>query len=77
VAHRGCDRTQISLFIINTLVGCCFGKAVPKAVLTCNKEIFDLAYALRVKPVPPVPDRFIAYVHATFMNKVFHISQRE
>jgi len=25
--------------------------------------------------VPPVPDRFIAYIHAAFMKKVFHISQ--
>jgi len=29
---RGCDRTLVSLFIINTLVRCHFGKAVPKAV---------------------------------------------
>jgi hypothetical protein len=27
--------------------------------------------------VPPVPDRFIAYVHASFMQKIFHIPQRE
>ena len=27
--------------------------------------------------MPPVPNGFIAYVHATFMQKVFHISQRE
>ena len=33
VAHRGCDRTETRLFIINSLVRCHFGKAVPKAVL--------------------------------------------
>ena len=35
------------------------------------------AYELRDKPVPPIPNGFIAYVHATFMKKVFYISQRE
>jgi len=32
VAHRVCDQTYIRLFIINSLLGCHFGKAVPKAV---------------------------------------------
>ena len=27
--------------------------------------------------MPPVPDRFIAYIYATLMKQVFHISQRE
>ena len=27
--------------------------------------------------MPPIPDRFIAYIHAAFIKKVFHISQRE
>ena len=40
-------------------------------------SLFDLASELRPKPVPPVADRFMAYVHATFMKKVFHIPQRE
>jgi hypothetical protein len=40
-------------------------------------SLFDLACELRAKPVPPVPNGLIAYVHAKFMKKVFHISQRE
>ena len=36
-----------------------------------------IACELRANPVPPVADSFIAYVHATFMKKVFYISQRE
>jgi len=32
MAHRGCDRTLIRLFIINALVRFSFGQAVPKAV---------------------------------------------
>ena len=59
------------------LSGVLFWKSGPESSPYVYKKIFDLAYALRFKPVPPVPDRFIAYVHATFMNKVFHISQRE
>jgi len=27
--------------------------------------------------MPPVPNRFIAYIHASFMQKVIHISKRE
>ena len=27
--------------------------------------------------MPPVPDRFIAYIYSTFMKQVLHISQRE
>jgi hypothetical protein len=38
-------------------------------------SLFDLACELRAKPVPPVPDRFIAYVHASFMQKIFHVSK--
>ena len=75
MAHRGCDRTLIRLFIINILVRCHFGKAVPKAVLSCKKELFYLAYALRAKPVPPVPYRFIAYIHPSFMKQVFYVPQ--
>ena len=40
-------------------------------------SLFNLAGELRAKPMPPVPDRFIAYIYATFMKKVFHIPQRE
>ena len=40
-----------------------------------SPSLFDLACELRAKPVPPLPDRFIAYIHAAFMKKVFHISQ--
>ena len=39
--------------------------------------LFDLACKLRPKPMPQVPNRFIAYVHTSFMQKVFHISQWE
>ena len=35
----------------------------------------DLACKLRAKPLLTVPDSFIAYVHASFMQKVFHIPQ--
>ena len=75
VAHRGCDRTEIRLFIINVLMKCHFEKAVPKAVLSCKNEQLDLACELRAKPVPPVPNGFIANVHASFMQKVFYIPQ--
>ena len=37
--------------------------------------LFDLACELRAKPMPPVTNGFIAYVHASFMQEVFHISQ--
>jgi hypothetical protein len=30
---------------------------------------------LRTKSMPPVPNGFIAYDHASFMEKVFYISQ--
>ena len=36
---------------------------------------FDLACELRTKPVPPVKNGFIAHVHASFVQEVFHISQ--
>ena len=75
MAHRVCNQTYIMLFIINRLVMCHFGKAVLKAVLSCKKELFDLASALRAKPVPPVADRFIAYIYSTLINQVFHISK--
>jgi len=50
-------------------------QAVPKAVLSCKKELFDLAYALRAKPVTPVPHRFIAYIHPSFTKQVFYVPQ--
>ena len=37
--------------------------------------LLDLACKLGAKPVPPVPNGFIAYVHATFMKKIFYIPQ--
>ena len=37
--------------------------------------LFDLACELRAKPMPPVPNGFIAYVYASFMQKVFYISK--
>ena len=40
-------------------------------------SLFDLACELRAKPVPPVPDSLIAYIYATLMKQVLHISQRE
>ena len=40
-------------------------------------SLFNFACELRAKPVPPVADRFIAYVHASFMQKIFYISQWE
>ena len=39
--------------------------------------LLDLACELRAKPMPPVTNRFIAYVHASLMQKIFYISQRE
>ena len=75
MAHRGCDRTLIRLFIINTLVGCRFRKAVPKAVLSRTKELFDLACELKAKSVPPVPDSLIAYIYSTLMKQVLYVSQ--
>jgi hypothetical protein len=37
--------------------------------------LFDLACELRAKPMPPVPNRFITYINASFMQEVFYISQ--
>ena len=37
--------------------------------------LLDQACKLGDKPVPPVPNGFIAYVYASFMQKVFYISQ--
>jgi hypothetical protein len=37
--------------------------------------LFDLACELRAKPMPPIPNRLIAYVNASFMQEVFNISQ--
>ena len=65
------DRTLIRLFIINILRYSHFAKAVPKAVLSHKKYFVDLACELGAKPVPLVPDRFIAYIHSTFMKQVF------
>ena len=45
-----------------------FKKAVPKAILSHKKKLFDLACEFRAKPAPPVPGRFITYVHPAFMN---------
>ena len=36
--------------------------------------LLDLACELRTKSMPPVPNRFIAYVDASFMQEVFYIS---
>jgi len=36
---------------------------------------FDLACELRAKPMPPIPNRFIAHIDTAFMQKVFYISQ--
>ena len=37
--------------------------------------LLDLACKLRPKPMPPVPNRFIAHIDTAFMKKVFYISQ--
>ena len=49
---------------------------LPVALLhiPCN-SLPDMACKLRAKPVPPVPDRFIAYIHATLMKQVFYVPQ--
>ena len=44
-------------------------------VNTSCPALFDLACELSAKSVPPVPNRFIAYVHASFMHEIFYISQ--
>ena len=38
---------------------------------------FEVTCQPRAKPVPPVENKFTAYVHASFMQKVFHVSQWE
>jgi hypothetical protein len=38
-------------------------------------SLFDLACERRAKPVPPVPDRFIAHIYTLLMKQVFHVSQ--
>jgi hypothetical protein len=38
-------------------------------------SLFNFACELRAKPVPPVPDSLIAYIHAAFMKKVFYVPQ--
>ena len=40
-------------------------------------SLFDLACELSVKPLPPVQDRFTAYVHASFMQKAFYVPKWE
>jgi hypothetical protein len=37
--------------------------------------LLDLACELRTKSMPPIPYGSIAYVNASFMKKVFYISQ--
>ena len=39
--------------------------------------LFDLACELRTKPMPPVPNGFIAYIYTALMKKVFHIPKTE
>ena len=41
-------------------------------------DIYQLVQGLlEAKPVPPVANRFIAYVHPSFMTQVFSIPQRK
>jgi hypothetical protein len=35
-----------------------------------------MAYKLRAKPIPSVPNGFIAYVHASFIKKIFYNPER-
>jgi hypothetical protein len=37
--------------------------------------LLDLVYELRTKSMPPVPNRFIAHIDTSFMQKVFYVSQ--
>ena len=37
-------------------------------------SLFDLACKLRAELVPPISNGFITYIHASFMQKIFHIS---
>ena len=36
-------------------------------------SLLDLACELRAKPVPSVPDRFIAYIYSKLMKQVFYV----
>ena len=38
-------------------------------------SFFNFACELRAKPVPPVPDRFIAYIYSELMKQVFYVPQ--
>ena len=38
-----------------------------------HSEVFLRLF--KAKPLPPVPDRFIVHIHATFMQKVFYVPQ--
>ena len=40
-----------------------------------SPALLDLACELRTKSMPPIPYGFIAHVDASFMQKVFYISQ--
>ena len=42
-----------------------------------NPSAADLSGKHRAKSVPPKPNRLMADVDATFVQKIFHISQRE
>jgi len=39
--------------------------------------LLDLACELRAKPMPPVPNRFIAHIDTAFMQEVFYIPQEK
>jgi hypothetical protein len=41
------------------------------AVLVNIRQFFEGFF--QAKPLPPVPDRFIAYIHPSFIKQVFHI----
>jgi len=45
-----------------------FNKREPPRII---QSIF--ACELRAKPVPPVPDKFIAYIYSTLMKQVLYI----
>ena len=38
-------------------------------------SLFYLTCKLRAKPMPPISNEFIANIYATFMKKVFHVSE--
>ena len=57
-------------------------KAMDRSLLGNNQAkaaidtaLFDLVCQLSTKSMPPIPNVLIAYVHASFMQKVFNISQ--